>query len=110
MATHEIQKADETSLVPMIIYILYLLGLVLPIAALIGLILAYVNRNGVDSWVQSHYRVQISTFWWGLFWIVLGSIFTIFIIGYFVLIGFSIWLIVRCIKGINCANRCEAYG
>src|SRR5215475_1351101 len=49
-----------------IIYILYLAGFINGITVIIGLVMAYVNLEGAPEWVQTHYRVQIRTFWVGL--------------------------------------------
>src|SRR5258708_39589824 len=49
-----------------IVYILYLVGLIVPMTPIVGLIMAYVNYGDAPEWVQSHYRFQIRTFWIGL--------------------------------------------
>jgi uncharacterized membrane protein len=46
-----------------IIYILYLVGWVIPgIVHIIGVILAYVNRDVAPAWLQTHYELQIRTY------------------------------------------------
>src|SRR4051794_34155120 len=49
-----------------LIYILYLASLIVGVTAIVGLIMAYVNRGGAPEWVETHYRLQIRTFWIGL--------------------------------------------
>ncbi len=93
--------------VPKIIYILYLVGLVSGITLLIGVIMAYVNREGAPDWLQSHYRFQIRTFWIGLLYSVIGGILTIVLIGFLIWLFTVVWLIVRCVKGFKYLERRE---
>ena len=88
-----------------IIYILYLVGQVIPIIpAIIGLVMAYMNRESAPAWVQSHYQVQIRTFWIGALYFIIGMLLTMFIVsfaGWLVLLLMMIWWIIRCIKGLK---------
>ncbi|MGH6993814.1 MAG: hypothetical protein ACRED8_14190, partial [Caulobacteraceae bacterium] len=54
--------ADERQLA-LIIYILYLIPFAWPVAHIVGLVLAYVNRPTTPAWLNSHYTYQIRTFW-----------------------------------------------
>jgi uncharacterized membrane protein len=92
-----------------IVYILYLASILIGITAIVGLILAYVNREDAPDWLQSHYRFQIRTFWMAVFYWVTGIILLNFIIGWVVLLFLLFWLIVRCAKGIKYLDRREAY-
>lgn len=86
-----------------IIYILYLSGLLLPIAFLAGAVCVMIfkcdERNTeVDN---VHYHFQLRTFWIGLALFCISLITMPIIIGIFVW-GFSVvWLLVRCIKGLQ---------
>jgi uncharacterized membrane protein len=84
-----------------IIYVLYLVGLATGLTLLIGVIMAYVNKDQAPEWLQSHYRFQIRTFWIGLLYCVLGGILSIVLIGFLVLLFWVIWLIVRVVKGFK---------
>ncbi len=88
-----------------LIYILYLASLVVGITALIGVIMAYINRNDAPVWVRSHYSFQIRTFWIGLLMLVLGLVTMIFLIGWLILLFYLIWLIVRCVKGMQYVSK-----
>jgi uncharacterized membrane protein len=90
-----------------IIYILYLVGIATGITALIGVIMAYVNKDEAPEWLQTHYQFQIRTFWIGLLYCVLGGILSIVLIGFLVLLFWVIWLIVRVIKGFKHLERGE---
>lgn len=99
-----------------LVYILYLVGLLTGgLTIIIGAVIAYMNKNDADEWLQSHYRFQIRTFWIGAvfiftswFLIIIGGLLTVILIGFLIipiaiLLGLFtvVWLIIRCIKGIK---------
>lgn len=84
-----------------IIYILYLVGLATGLTLLVGVIMAYVNKEGAPDWLYTHYRFQIRTFWIGLLYCVIGGILSIALIGFLVLLFWVVWLIVRVVKGFK---------
>lgn len=92
-----------------IIYILYLVGLVVGITHLIGVIMAYVYRDSGPDWVKSHYRLQIRTFWIGLLYCAIALVTVVIVIGWFVLLFYFVWLIVRCVKGMKLLSSGAAY-
>lgn len=51
--------SNETS---KIVYFLYLAGLVFGITGIIGVVMAYINRNDAPEWLETHYQFQIRTF------------------------------------------------
>jgi uncharacterized membrane protein len=68
-----------------IVYALYLVGLVVGITPIVGVIMAYVNRAEAPEWVQTHYRLQIRTFWIGLLYGLIGGLTCMIIVGFFFL-------------------------
>ena len=84
-----------------VIYILYLIGLVVGLTAIVGLVMAYVYRGEGPDWVDAHYRFQIRTFWIGLLYIVVGTALSAVLVGYLILLFWGVWLIVRCVKGLK---------
>ena len=84
-----------------IVYGLLSLGLLLGwFPAVIGVILNYVKLEDVEgTWLESHFRWQIRTFWWGLLWVVIGIITFLIVVGWFILIADGIWILYRVIKG-----------
>jgi len=96
---------EEKTTIPMAVYILYLVGFLAGITALVGLVLAYVNRSDASAWLQSHYTFQIRTFWIGLGMLVLGAILMIVLIGYLIYLFWVIWTIVRCAKGLALLSK-----
>jgi len=87
------------------VYILYLVALLVGVTALVGLIMAYVNRNDAPEWVQTHYRFQIRTFWIGLLYSLIGVLTCIIVIGFFWLMFVLVWWVVRCVKGMKQISR-----
>ncbi len=85
------------------VYILQALGFVLLFTALIGLVINYVKNDEVrGSWLESHFRWQKATFWYGLLWAVLGTLTAWLGIGYVVLGILTLWLIYRIGRGWVC--------
>src|SRR5713101_5413205 len=48
------------------VYILYLVGFLTGITVLVGLIIAYLQRDKTNRLSQSHFQFQITTLWIGL--------------------------------------------
>lgn len=92
-----------------IIYILYLVNVVVPFTGLVGVIMAYINQNDADEMLKTHYRFQIRTFWIGLLYLFIGGLFTLVLIGYLILLFYVVWLIVRCVKGMQALDKNEAH-
>lgn len=95
------KQKTETVSTAKVIYILLIVGTIIGITGIIGLIMAYVMRDGSENWLQTHYRFQIRTYWIGLLYVMLG-VFTLTIsIGYLILFFAFVWMIVRCTKGLK---------
>ena len=91
-----------------LIYILYLVGLVIPVIPfIIGIVLAYMYRRDMTDWLESHNTFQIRTFWMALAASVLALVLTIVFIGWLVYVAVVVWLIVRCVKGLQGVARRE---
>ncbi len=72
--------------------------------SIIAVIINYVKRSEVrGTWLESHFRWQIRTFWWALAWIVLGVVLVLLLIGFvltpilFLVVG--LWACYRIIRG-----------
>lgn len=81
------------------------------ITALIAVVINYVKIDDVrGTWLESHFRWQIRTFWWGLVWVAIGSVLAIILIGWAVLVAVGVWGIYRIAKGwLNLSERKEMY-
>ena len=83
-----------------LVYILQAISFVLVVTAVAGLIVNYIKDDDVrGTWLEGHFRWQKNTFWYGLLWIVLGTLTIPFLIGYLVLGVTTFWLIYRIAKG-----------
>lgn len=92
-----------------LVYILYLASLIVGVTAIIGVIVAYVNRSDAPAWVQTHYRLQIRTFWIGILYGVISFITAFVLIGFLFALFTLVWWIVRCAKGLQQQSRGEPY-
>lgn len=99
------QPASNDSKNVKLIYILYLVGVVVGITSLVGVIMAYINKNDAPEWMQSHYQYQIRTFWIGLLYVFISALLMVVVIGFLLLLGYYVWLIVRCVKGLKALEQ-----
>ena len=100
--TDERHKADERQLITVatVVYALQAAGFLFGITWIVAVIVDYVKRDdAAGTWLESHFRWQIRTFWWGLLWGVIGGILFIVIVGWFILMADAIWIIYRIVKG-----------
>ncbi|MEO8071378.1 MAG: hypothetical protein ABI652_08240 [Acidobacteriota bacterium] len=74
--------------------------------SIIAVILNYVKRGAVrGTWLDSHFRWQIRTFWYGLLWVALCTIFVVLTLGIGILIVWvpigivTVWFIYRVARG-----------
>lgn len=93
---------------PQLVYLLYFGGFVVAVLALIGLALAYVNRDKANALERSHYDFQISTFWRGLVFLLVGIVTVFFVIGWLIILFWVVWTIIRNVKGLSALGRGEA--
>jgi uncharacterized membrane protein len=74
--------------------------------SIIAVILNYVKRaDARGTWLESHFRWQIRTFWYGLLWVALCGLFVLFTLGIGLLVVWlplglvTIWLVYRIVRG-----------
>ncbi len=83
-----------------IIYLLQALGYVTGLSYLVALILDYVKRDEVrGTWLESHFRWQIRTFWFSLLWYAVGVVTYVIGIGVLILVANTFWVLYRILKG-----------
>jgi uncharacterized membrane protein len=90
-----------------VIYILYLASFVLGITALVGLVLAYINRGKAGGWIESHYTYLIRTFWIALLYGFVSVILMLVLVGVLLAFATAVWVIVRCVIGLQTIGRGE---
>jgi uncharacterized membrane protein len=94
------EKLKSLKTVATIVYVLQALGFFNGITWIAAVIINYVKREDVaGTWLESHFRWQIRTFWFGLLWALLGVILFVLIVGWFILAADAIWIIYRIVKG-----------
>jgi uncharacterized membrane protein len=74
--------------------------------SIIAVILNYVKRSEVrGTWLESHFRWQIRTFWFGLLWVSLCVLFIVVTFGLGLLVAWlplfvvGLWFVYRIIRG-----------
>ena len=74
--------------------------------SIIAVILNYVKRSEVrGTWLESHFRWQIRTFWYGLLWVALCIIFVVMTLGIGLIVVWlpiaivSLWFVYRIVRG-----------
>lgn len=92
---------NDSSSIAKVNYILQIVSTIIGITGIIAVIIAYVNKDGSDDWLETHYRFQIRTFWISVVYITLGAFFLQVMIGYFILVFTFFWLVIRCAKGLK---------
>jgi uncharacterized membrane protein len=115
--------AVEDRTMPAVVYGLYLLGLANGLTILVGLIIAYVNRDRAGPRMRTHYTFLIRTFWLAIAWALIGvalifwgGIFSLvliglpfFALGWLILGAVGIWFFLRTILGVIYLARDEPY-
>ena len=74
--------------------------------SIIAVILNYVKRGDVrGTWLESHFRWQIRTFWYGVLWVGLCLIFVVLTFGLGIIVAWlplglvGLWFIYRVVRG-----------
>ncbi len=116
--------AEEDLTLPIVVYVLYLLAIPTAcISPVVGVVIAYANRDTCGPAARSHYEFAIRTFWLSLMGLavgvvgcVIGGILSLVLVGIplllasiLLLVAGKIWYVVRCILGIMHAARHDAY-
>ena len=116
-------RVEEDKVLPIVVYALYLLGFTNGLTFVVGLIVAYLNRETAGPINASHYTFAIRTFWLSIWWFLIGL--AVFLVGLplsVLLIGIpmliaggtimgaiGIFFVVRCIMGLVYLLKGEAY-
>jgi uncharacterized membrane protein len=94
--------ADENSLktLAIVVYALQAIGFLVGITWIAAVIIDYVKlEEAKGTWLESHLRWQIRTFWWGLLWTIIGTVLLLVLVGWLVLAAVLVWAIYRIVKG-----------
>lgn len=97
---HDRRQPGSLKTVATVVYALLAIGYFVGITTIIGVIIAHIKVGEArGTWVESHFRWQIRTFWYSMLWCIIGVLLLAFIIGYFVLLAVVVWSIYRIAKG-----------
>lgn len=122
--TDAIDRPHEDRVLPAVVYGLYILSIPFVwLTVLVGLVLAYANRDHAGPRMATHYQFLIQTFWKSIWWaviglvlVIVGGIFSVLLIGIPVLIagglilaGVHIWFYVRVAVGLIYLAQDQAY-
>lgn len=85
--------------------------------SILAVILNYVKQGEArGTWIESHFRWQIRTFWYGLLWVVLCALFVIFTLGIGLVIVWlplgvvAVWFVYRVARGwMRLSSRTPMY-
>jgi uncharacterized membrane protein len=72
--------------------------------SIVAVILNYAKRGDArGTWLASHYRWQIRTFWFALLWLIVAVVLILTLVGvpvgFIVLAAITVWLIYRIARG-----------
>jgi len=72
--------------------------------SIVAVILNYVKRGDVrGTYLESHFRWQIRTFWFALLWVAVAFLFAITIIGipfaWLLVVATGVWVLYRIVRG-----------
>ena len=105
------QQVEANKNITQVIYALYAASLIVGITYIVAIILNYVKRGDVrGTWLESHFRWQIRTFWFGLLWVSLCLLFVVVTLGIGILIAWlpigllGLWFIYRIVRGWMALN------
>jgi uncharacterized membrane protein len=84
-----------------VVYLAYLGSILFQPLGLLGVVLAYVNRDTAPDWLKVHFTYQIRTFWIGFLYIAISVVLCFVLIGFLLLLIVLVWFIVRCALGID---------
>lgn len=90
-----------------LIYILYLVSFVVGITSIVGVVMAYLNQGKATGWMQSHYTWAVRTFWIGILYGFISLLLTFVFIGFLGMLATIIWVVIRCVVGLQKAGNRE---
>ena len=99
------ELVDQKNLA-LLVYILQGLGFVTGGLTWIAAVMVnYIKLDFVrDSWLESHFRWQINTFWFGLLWWIVGLVMWLLLLGWLVWGLLSLWALYRIVRGALTLN------
>lgn len=104
-------KEKNLKQIALVVYVLQALTFFSGITAIAAVVINYVKLDDtIGTWIESHFRWQIRTFWLGLLWGIIGVIACVIVIGVVILFIDLIWIIYRIVKGWLALNENKPIG
>jgi uncharacterized membrane protein len=92
--------------VTLAVYILQALALFTAFPLLIAVVINYVKLDSTrGTWLESHFKWQLGTFWWGLLFYIIGAILHLILIGYIICGLVWLWQVYRVVRGLWLLNQ-----
>jgi len=83
-----------------VIYALYAVSLVNGLTFFVAVVLNYIKRDDVmGSFLESHFRWQIRTFWFTCLWSAVGIITIPLFVGFGICFATFVWFVYRIVRG-----------
>ena len=96
--TDDTLRANKT--LTWVIYGLYAASFLVGFTSIVAIIINYVKRGDVaGTYLESHFRWQIRTFWISLIVAIIGIVLMIVLVGWLVLLADMVWVIYRLVIG-----------
>ncbi len=93
-------KIKSAKTITTVIYVLQAISFLIGITFIVAVVINYIKKGDVHgTWLDSHFRWQIRTFWFSLLWLILGLVTYFIVVGYFIIIVNIIWIIYRVVRG-----------
>lgn len=94
------QRLKSARTITLVVYALQAAAFLVGITSIVAIITNYVKRSDVQgTWLASHFRWQIRTFWFSVLWSIIGVATIFMAVGYIILLVDVIWVIYRIVKG-----------
>lgn len=96
----EVQEEQSLKTITTVVYALQAASFFIGITFIAGVIVNYIKKTAVEgTWLESHFRWQIRTFWFSVLWSIIGFVLVFVLIGYLVLAADALWVIYRIVRG-----------
>ena len=107
----EVQEEPSLKTITTVVYALQAVSFFIGITFIAGVIVNYIKKSAVEgTWLESHFRWQIRTFWFSVLWSIIGFVLVFVLIGYLVLAADALWVIYRIVRGwLNLSEGKEMY-
>ena len=94
------QKEQSLKTITTVVYTLQAVSFFIGLSFIAAVIVNYIKQSEVEgTWLESHFRWQIRTFWFSVLWSIIGFVLVFVLIGYLVLAADALWVIYRIVRG-----------